>query len=81
VITDKEWEAIQAGAISDSKLSEILTHANMDVVRDHATPKDQVLMTNAKTNRAKSMLASGYTRAEVAAALGVSLSTLDRSTV
>jgi transposase len=81
VVTDKEWEAIQAGAISDSKLSEILTHANMDVIREHATPKDQVLMTHAKTNRANAMLASGYTRAEVAAALGVSLSTLDRSTV
>lgn len=81
VITDKEWEAIQAGAISNSKLNEILTHANMDVVKDHATPKDKVLMTNAKTNRAKAMLASGYTRAEVAAALGVSLTTLDRSTV
>jgi predicted transcriptional regulator len=81
VITDKEWEAIQAGAISNSKLSEILTHANMDVVRDHAAPKDKILMTNAKTLRAQAMLASGYSRADVAAALGVSLSTLDRSTV
>ncbi len=80
-ITDKEWEAIQAGAISNSKLSEILTHANMDVVREHATPKDKVLMTNAKTLRAQAMLASGYTRAEVAQQLGVSLTTLDRSTV
>ena len=80
-ITDAEWNAIQAGAISDSKLSEILTHADMQVVREHATPKDKVLMTTAKTQRAQSMLASGYTRAEVASALGVSLSTLDRSTV
>lgn len=81
VITDKEWEAIQAGAISNSKLTEILTHANMEVVTQHARPKEEVLMTNAKTNRAKTMLASGYSRADVAQALGVSLSTLDRSTV
>jgi hypothetical protein len=79
VITDKEWDAIQAGAISDSKLNEILTHANMQVVREHATPKTQLLMTPTKTMRAEQMLASGYTRADVAAQLGVSLSTLDRS--
>lgn len=76
-ITDREWDAIQAGAISDSKLTEILTHADMDVVRELATPKTQILMTPTATSRAKQMLSSGYTRAEVAAQLGVSLSTLD----
>lgn len=80
-ITDKEWDAIQAGAISDSKLSEMLTHADMDIVRKLATPKPQVLMTHSMTNRATTMLASGYTRAEVAEALGVSVSTLDLATV
>lgn len=80
VITEKEWEAIQAGAISDSKLSSILANADLDVVRQLATPKRKVLMTSAKTSRANAMLASGYTRSEVAKALGVSLSTLDEST-
>jgi len=78
--TDNEWTAIQAGAISDTKLSTMLNNANMDKVRELATPKAPLLMTSAKTTRASSMLASGYyTRAEVAAALGVSLSTLDAS--
>lgn len=81
VITDKEWEAIQADAISASKLQDILNNADTDRVRDLATPKSAKLMTSAKTSRAKSMLASGYTRAEVAAALGVSLTTLDEATV
>lgn len=80
-ITPKQWEAIQAGAITPSKLKDILDNADMDIVRDLATPKTQVLMTSAKTNRAKSMLASGYTRAEVAEQLGVSLSTLDEATL
>ena len=80
VITPKEWEAIQANAISASKLSDILNNADMDVVRELATPKSAKLMTPTKTTRAKSMLASGYTRAEVAQALGVSLSTLDEAT-
>ena len=80
IITDKEWEAIQAGALSDTKVSDILDNANMDVVRDLASPKQEVLMTSAKTTRAKSMLSLGYTRAEVAQQLGVSLSTLDQAT-
>ena len=80
-ITDAEWQAIQAGAISDSKLQDILNNADMDIVRDHATPKTPVLMTSAKTARAKQMLAQGYGRADIAAQLGVSLSTLDNATV
>lgn len=80
-IGPREWEAIQAGAISDSMLSDILVNADLDIVRDYATPKTEVKMTTVKTNRAKSMLASGYTRAEIADALGVSVSTLDKATV
>jgi hypothetical protein len=79
-ISPEEWDAIQAGAISGSRLATILDNADMDIVRELATPRDSVLMTTAKTNRAKAMLADGYTRAEVAAQLGVSLSTLDAST-
>jgi hypothetical protein len=77
VITNSEWDAIQAGAISDSKLSEILTHADMDKVHELAKPKHDVLMTANMKNRATSMYELGFTRAEVAAQLGVSLSTLD----
>jgi hypothetical protein len=76
-ITQKEWDAIQAGAISDSKLTEILNHAKPKIVRDLATPKDELLMTPTVTARAKTMLASGFSRDEVAQALGVSKSTLD----
>lgn len=80
-ITPKEWEAIQAGAISNSKLSSILENADLDVVKELASPRPDKVMTSAKTTRAKAMLASGYTRAEVAGALGVSITTLDASTV
>jgi len=80
-ITPDEWDAIQAGAISDSKLTQILNKADMDIVRKLATPHDDTLMSPAMTNRASKMLASGYTRAEVAQQLGVSVSTLDVATV
>lgn len=80
VVSDREWEAIQAGAISDSKLSAILSNADLDVIKAHATPREAKVMTAAKTARAQSMLNSGYTRAQVARALGVSLTTLDTVT-
>lgn len=79
VITPSGWEAIQAGAISDTVLADILDNADMDVVRDLATPKTTVLMSTAKTRRAKAMLELGYDRSEVASALGVSKSTLDKA--
>lgn len=79
VITNAEWDAIQAGAISDSKLSSILEKADMDVVRELATPRDHVLMTPVKQQRAQAMVASGFTASEIADALGVSVSTLNRS--
>lgn len=78
-ITDDEWNAIQAGAVSPNKLNQILANSDLDRVKQRATPKSHLLMTNAKTQRAMTMLASGYTQAEVADALGVSLTTLKRS--
>lgn len=36
-ITDKEWEAIQAGAISENKLTQILNNTNADTIRQRAT--------------------------------------------
>ena len=81
VITQSEWDAIQAGAVTNSKLNQILAKADMTVVRQLATPKRDRLMTDANTARAKRLLASGLSRAEVAEKLGVSLTTLDEATV
>jgi hypothetical protein len=78
-ISSDEWNAIQSGAITDHKLSQILDNADLDQVKQLATPKVRLLMTPTKTQRAAAMLASGYTQAEVAAALGVSLTTLKDS--
>jgi len=78
-ITASEWAAIQAGAISNHKLEQILDNANVETVKQLATPKKTVLMTSTEKQRATAMLASGYTRAEVAAHLGVSTTTLSRS--
>jgi transposase len=79
VFTEAEWNAIQAGAISDNKLVQILANADLDQVKQLATPKTTILMTPSKQARAEAMLTSGYTQAEVADALGVSLTTLKTS--
>lgn len=75
-ITDREWEAIQAGAISNNKLTQILNNSDLDRVKALATPRKQILMSSTKKARANQMAASGYTQAEIADALGVSLTTL-----
>lgn len=78
-IEDREWEAINAGAISKSALKDILLNANPDRVRQLATPKEHKGMPPGKVARAQSMLAQGHTQADVAEVLGVSTSTLINS--
>jgi DNA-binding CsgD family transcriptional regulator len=75
-ITDREWEAIQAGAISESKLKQILDNTDVDVLRQKATPRSFTTVTPAKANRMKAMAANGKTASEIAKALGVSTSTV-----
>lgn len=75
-ITDREWEAIQAGAISDSKLSSILRYSDPDAVRQRALPKTTTTVSSAQSSKIKSMAAMGYTIAEIAERLGVSTSTV-----
>lgn len=75
-IEPKEWDAIQAGALTNNMLTDVVRYANQESIRDLATPKSTVSMTPSKIARAQSMLALGYTQAEVADALGVSVTTL-----
>lgn len=77
-ITDKEWEAIQAGAISENKLKSILNNTDIDKLRERATPRSTSSLSTAKINRIKAMSASNYTLNEIAKALGVSTSTVSK---
>ena len=81
-ITPREWEAIEMGAVSKTRLKSILRNADMDEVRSHATPRAiRAGLSTAKTSRAKSLINAGYTAAEVAGALGVpvtQIQTLDK---
>lgn len=74
-ITDREWEAIQSRAISNTKLLDILNNANMDRVRELASPRESKLST-AKATQALTLLNKGYTYAQVAEKMGVSTSVI-----
>lgn len=78
-ITDKEWEAIQAGAISSYKLTQIVQNSNLDRVKQLATPRKTISVSSTDLNKAKSLLSSGASRAQVAEILGVSVRTLSNA--
>lgn len=75
-ITDREWEAIQAGAISENKLTQIIDNVDIDSLRQRATPRATTSLSQAKQAKIASMNASGYSTSEIAEALGVSTSTV-----
>ena len=77
-ITDKEWEAIQAGAISENYLNRILNNADIDKLRERATPKTTTKPSQAKINKMKRMAGSNYSLEEIARACGVSVSTVSK---
>jgi len=77
-ITDREWEAIQAGAISESELTQIINNVDMDSLRQRATPRATTTLSTAKQNKIASMNASGYSTSEIAEALGISSTTVSK---
>lgn len=77
-ITDKEWEAIQAGAISENKLKQILNNTDIDALRQRATPRATNSLSKAQITRAKALSNSNYSLTEIAKKLGVSTSTVSK---
>ena len=81
-INDREWEAIQSGALHHSKVEKILQNTDIDDIRERATPKSNRRgMTPSSIATAKAMLRMGYSQADVAKAIGVSVSTLRNNNV
>lgn len=78
VITDREWEAIQAGAISESKLKRILNNTDADSLRERAMPSATAKLSNARINKIKRMSDSNFTLAQIADACGCSVATVSK---
>ena len=80
-ISEKEWDAIQAGAISSTLVDRILNNADLDKIKEYALPKSRgsnIALSPAKKARIMSLLNNGYTIADVAAQFGVSTSTISK---
>jgi DNA-directed RNA polymerase specialized sigma24 family protein len=75
-ISDRQWEAIQAGAVSTNTLMQILDNTDLDRIKQLATPRTRTGLTPGKQQRVKSMLELGYTQADIADALGVSVKSI-----
>lgn len=77
-ITDKEWEAIQAGAISNNKLKQILDNSDPDTLRERAMPKSKNTISAAQISRIRAMNASNFTLSEIAEKMNLSPSTISK---
>lgn len=78
-ISDRQWEAINAGAVSNSVLNDILSNADKDRVKYLAMPKTNSGVSAAQVARARALFKNGYTQEDVANMLGVSVNTLMRA--
>ena len=74
-ISDKEWEAIQAGAISKTQLKNILNNTDIGTLRERATPKATKELSSAKIGKIKAM-SSSYTIGQIAEQMKLSPSTV-----
>jgi len=77
-ISDREWEAIQAGAVSNNKLVQIINNSDLDRLRELATPRSSSAIPESKISLIKTRSAAGYSTAEIAESLGVSTSTVQK---
>lgn len=77
-ISARQWQAIQSGAISENLLTKILRFADQDQVRAYATPRSTSTLSSGKQARIRAMRSSGYTTSQIASALGVSASTVNK---
>ena len=79
-VTPEEWRAIDNEAVSANLLKDIIRYGEIDKLTELAKPRTPK-MTTARVSRAKALLANGYTYADVAKSLGVSVSTLKREVI
>lgn len=76
-VSDKEWEAIQAGAVGKSGIEEIWKNGDQDRLRSLAMPKETKELAPNLVARIQRM-AGKYTQAEIAKALDISASTVNK---
>ena len=76
-ITDKQWEAIQSGAIHKTRLEAILDAADSDRVKELALPRTTVEISPSIKARIRSLSNNGATQAEISEQIGLSTTTIN----
>lgn len=77
-LTDREIEAIQAGAISDHKLSQIIKYIDDDVLKSTFTPRSMKSLTSGDISKINALAKNGYTNEQIAKLFGISASTVSK---
>ena len=75
-ISDSAWDAIQSGAVTPSRIRDILKYADPKRVDELSRPRQNTVMSGAILARAKAMLAGQADTAAIARNLGIPVSTL-----
>ena len=75
-ITDKQWEAIQAGAITNEKLKDILKYADMDIVKEKVMPRSTTKLSNSQQASLVAKYNNGVNPSILAEQYNVSVSTI-----
>lgn len=75
-ITNKEWEAIQSGAIPKSMLESILNYADSTMIKQLAMPRESAVVPDSVQMKINTYSDKGYTPAQIAERLHISKSTV-----
>lgn len=75
-ITPKEWEAIQSGALSSTKVRQILNYADTSKLQEYALPNSFNRFSSAEKARINSYFKNGYSIQEIAESLARSPSAI-----
>lgn len=76
-VTDDEWKAIQAGAISANTLTQIFNNSDKDRIKELSMPKSSKRITVAQLNRIRSLKKDGYQISDIADHMGLSVSAIN----
>jgi len=79
--TDREWEAIQAGAVHHTFLKELLRNADTKEVKQLAMPREKQTLSPTRVARIQNMLGNGYNQKEIASMLDVPLSQVEKVSI
>ena len=77
-ITDREWEAINNGAINSTTIKKVLDNADEKKIKERAMPRQSLAVSPARISQIQSMQAAGYTIKEISDSLGYSVSTISK---